>query len=649
MRSRRDAPRGAAAAERAGCPPPPPPHPPLAEFSTQEERDTHLRKELKALKSSMEKKQQQADTLRRELEGTKSKAGEAVKAAEAARQRCVTPLMSAHPRARAGPLSTTDSPARPADRRLAAHKREAEAAKGRIAELKLKRDQKTDVRKGLWREEQELQQSSKTAQAELDKARRTLQHSMSRAQSEAIAAVKRIAAEQKIAGVHGMLLELFTADSKYFTAIEVAAGSQLFQVVVDNDDVAARMMSELQKANAGRVTFMPLNRLRPGEDPRYPDSEDGFPMLSKMKFDDKFRPAFKQVFRKCLITRTLPFGVKCSRDFNLDCVTLEGDQVNNKGALTGGYLDVRRSRLQAQLDIKRLQEQVGSHGEQQAAISAKVERVDQEVTELIDALQSEETARQKAAAAAELEALDLPAASGGGGRDAHKAADAQKERARAALLSAVESDRERAAALEAELASSFSSELSAEEEAQRGELQARLHQLQRDRVAAEKARSKAEGTRAALETELSEHLQRRQRELEGSLEQMDAEDTAASSEGGAAALAEAQERLETTEAALAESARKRDAARLKERALQSTHDELKTQLAAQRARQREEAKELDKLLSRKALLLQKQEEFTDCIRKLGSLPKDVFEQMHASKSSKQVRSRSALSRDAPDS
>ena len=35
-------------------------------------------------------------------------------------------------------------------------------------------------------------------------------------------------------------------------------------MVVDNDDVAARLMKELAKANAGRVTFMPLNRLRPG-------------------------------------------------------------------------------------------------------------------------------------------------------------------------------------------------------------------------------------------------------------------------------------------------------------------------------------------------------------------------------------------------
>ena len=94
-------------------------------------------------------------------------------------------------------------------------------------------------------------------------------------------------------------------DSKYFTAVETAASNQLFQVVVDTDDTAARMLRELQQANAGRVTFMPLNRLRPGRDPEYPVSDDVIPMINKLKFDAKLRPAFAQVFRKTLLVVNL--------------------------------------------------------------------------------------------------------------------------------------------------------------------------------------------------------------------------------------------------------------------------------------------------------------------------------------------------------
>lgn len=44
---------------------------------------------------------------------------------------------------------------------------------------------------------------------------------------------------------------------------------------------------------------------------------------------------------------------------------MDGDQVNEKGALSGGYLDTRRSRLQAQLDIERLNQQASDYTKQQ--------------------------------------------------------------------------------------------------------------------------------------------------------------------------------------------------------------------------------------------------------------------------------------------
>jgi hypothetical protein len=51
----------------------------------------HLNKELKALKTSMDKKTTQADTLRRELEGALTKVGEVAKAADATKQRYAAP------------------------------------------------------------------------------------------------------------------------------------------------------------------------------------------------------------------------------------------------------------------------------------------------------------------------------------------------------------------------------------------------------------------------------------------------------------------------------------------------------------------------------------------------------------------------------
>ena len=102
-------------------------------------------------------------------------------------------------------------------------------------------------------------------------------------------------------------MQLLETDQRFHLAIDVAAGNQLFQMVVDTDSTAAFLVKEMQKANAGRVTFMPLNILkqRMRADPEYPVSEDVIPMASRLRYAAEFEPALKQVFRKAVIVRTL--------------------------------------------------------------------------------------------------------------------------------------------------------------------------------------------------------------------------------------------------------------------------------------------------------------------------------------------------------
>ena len=60
---------------------------------------------------------------------------------------------------------------------------------------------------------------------------------------------------------------------------QVAAGPSLFNVVVDTDETAARLMKILEDRGLGRVCFMPLNRLRV-KPVTYPDSSDVVPLLA---------------------------------------------------------------------------------------------------------------------------------------------------------------------------------------------------------------------------------------------------------------------------------------------------------------------------------------------------------------------------------
>ena len=63
-------------------------------------------------------------------------------------------------------------------------------------------------------------------------------------------------------GVFGPLVELFSCIEQMNAAVEVTAGNQLFNVVVDTDGTSTTIIKYLNSSKGGRVTFMPLNRIQ---------------------------------------------------------------------------------------------------------------------------------------------------------------------------------------------------------------------------------------------------------------------------------------------------------------------------------------------------------------------------------------------------
>ena len=120
----------------------------------------------------------------------------------------------------------------------------------------------------------------------------------------------------------------------------------MFHVVVDTDDTASRLVDIMMREKNGRVTFMPLNRLKP-KDVTYPNAPDAIPLIQKLRFDPAHEKAFKQVFGKTCVCRDLTIAAAYVKSHGINTITLDGDKVDRKGALTGGYHDVRRSRIEA--------------------------------------------------------------------------------------------------------------------------------------------------------------------------------------------------------------------------------------------------------------------------------------------------------------
>ncbi len=102
------------------------------------------------------------------------------------------------------------------------------------------------------------------------------------------------------------VIDNFTLKAPHFQlAVEVAAGNALFNVIVNTDETAARLMKELERRNAGRLTFLPLNRLRV-ESIKYPDSRDVRPLLeTTIEYKPEVAVAMQHTFGKKLLARDL--------------------------------------------------------------------------------------------------------------------------------------------------------------------------------------------------------------------------------------------------------------------------------------------------------------------------------------------------------
>jgi len=136
----------------------------------------------------------------------------------------------------------------------------------------------------------------------------------------------------------------------------VAAGARLGQVVVDDDRIAARAIELLKSRRAGRLTFLPLNKIRApgggGSSAAFargarPGGDSGAGLIGRAVELVRFEPVYDQVFAY-VFGDTLVFSDLASARQQLGrsrAVTLAGELLAKSGAMTGGSFSQRSSSL----------------------------------------------------------------------------------------------------------------------------------------------------------------------------------------------------------------------------------------------------------------------------------------------------------------
>jgi chromosome segregation protein len=180
-------------------------------------------------------------------------------------------------------------------------------------------------------------------------------------------------------GVHGTIASLGKAPGEYATALNIAAGNKLHFVVVDTDHIAAGAIQYLKNEKLGRVTFLPLNKLRPPALP--PIKEQGVIgyAVNLIEYEPGFDKAFAVALGATVIVDTLERARKLIGKYRM--VTIDGELLERSGAMTGGAgkKPVRGFGAAVDDEIVRARAHLSELMSEASAIEAAVKRFNEEV------------------------------------------------------------------------------------------------------------------------------------------------------------------------------------------------------------------------------------------------------------------------------
>lgn len=192
-------------------------------------------------------------------------------------------------------------------------------------------------------------------------------------------------------GIVGVVGDLISTDKEYETAIEIALGSSIHNIVTYSEDDAADLIKELKNNRLGRVTFLPIENIkaRPIDDSteRKASGKIGYIGIASdlITYDSKIKDIISNLLGRIIICEDMNSArdIAKSISYSVRVITLDGDCINPGGSLTGG--SVRQSSggiLGRGREIEELQTTINTLEQNLAVSEAKRQEIDEEIGDI---------------------------------------------------------------------------------------------------------------------------------------------------------------------------------------------------------------------------------------------------------------------------
>lgn len=198
--------------------------------------------------------------------------------------------------------------------------------------------------------------------------------------------IKRLLGNPKLIGIHNTISKLINIDEKYLLALDVSLGGAKDYLVVDNPNVAKTCINYLKENNLGRVTFFPLDVIKP----RYIEDNilnvvndmDGFIdiLANLVSYDSNYKNIIFNQLGNVLVVDNIDNANKISKKTNnkYKIVTLDGEIINVGGSITGGTVK-KKSIISEKYELENLLTKKDMEEKEILSLKQKQEEIDKNI------------------------------------------------------------------------------------------------------------------------------------------------------------------------------------------------------------------------------------------------------------------------------
>lgn len=232
------------------------------------------------------------------------------------------------------------------------------------------RDKNTDVEnklrdlqnniKGKEEEYRDLQQKYHQEKSRMD----SLKNMTERYEGYGNSIRKIMELKQSNPGIEGVVADIIKVKKEYETAVEIALGGSIQNIVTDNEVTAKSLIDHLKKNKFGRATFLPLTSVssRGGFKDNNVLKEQGVIGLanSLVEHDKKYDGLVEYLLGRIVVVDTINNAIALAKRYNysLRIVTVEGELLSPGGSMSGGSYKNNSNLLSRRREIDEIESKV---------------------------------------------------------------------------------------------------------------------------------------------------------------------------------------------------------------------------------------------------------------------------------------------------